>query len=490
VALADRAAKSGVEWQAQRFHRFGAIVHKIDFKALGKPLWAGYYGADHAGTDAFKDCDVLLVRRLVPPYSEIALQAAALRRVLGLPPIDKPGKTTREVRAWPGFAQITCVLEDEFENELLRYHERHSQLNAIGRCRPLSRAPSPTLVVLLAGRPFDGIAPTCKPIGRVLAELGIKIVLPKQIDRDAALEAYNERQAVEVVDRHDRLLGLLRQHGPLSLRRLCTELRVSTSTVRRDLAELQAEGAIGPAAEDRSVTIAIPRSKRDAAELEWPTPERVTGLLTRVGSKVPSANTLRSCLRRVKSIVDRATGPGPVPVPARRSDQAAHLQAVAEAVAQILNAQIDQARAPASDLDLPVALQLFSTTSDSEAWRLLPPIAVRNDRDADVSSVGLFEAGGGQLSEYRRLTDVRLVAATDALRASGLLFFGEATYGELRFSFTVRRTRQGRLALAFPTRHDVRGGKHAIVRPVNDAARVAIEAQVFAAMHLEQDAAP
>jgi hypothetical protein len=94
------------------------------------------------------------------------------------------------------------------------------------------------------------------------------------------------------------------------------------------------------------------------------------------------------------------------------------------------------------------------------------------------------------MSEHQVLTDFRFVAASVELRARGLIYFGEATYGALRISFTVRRTRAGHLALSFPVRHDSHGGQHAVVRPLDDAARRAIEAQVFVALHLERDAAP
>lgn len=45
---------------------------------------------------------------------------------------------------------------------------------------------------------------------------------------------------------------------------------------------------------------------------------------------------------------------------------------------------------------------------------------------------------------------------------------------------TVRRTREGRLALAFPARTDRLGKRHAIVRPWSQAAREDIERQVLA----------
>lgn len=89
--------------------------------------------------------------------------------------------------------------------------------------------------------------------------------------------------------------------------------------------------------------------------------------------------------------------------------------------------------------------------------------------------------------------DIRFTAATAAgLVQSGLLGWIAITIaGAIRIDgVAVRRTRDGRLTLSFPVRHDARGRQHAIVRPIDDAARRAIEAQVFAAMNLQQETAP
>lgn len=55
---------------------------------------------------------------------------------------------------------------------------------------------------------------------------------------------------------------------------------------------------------------------------------------------------------------------------------------------------------------------------------------------------------------------------------------------------SLRRTREGRLALSFPSRKDARGKLHPIVRPLDDATRVAIEQQVFAALGLAEAEQP
>jgi hypothetical protein len=46
----------------------------------------------------------------------------------------------------------------------------------------------------------------------------------------------------------------------------------------------------------------------------------------------------------------------------------------------------------------------------------------------------------------------------------------------------VRRTTRGSLALSWPTRTDGRGRQHPLLRPIDDAARRNLEAQVLAAL--------
>ena len=57
-------------------------------------------------------------------------------------------------------------------------------------------------------------------------------------------------------------------------------------------------------------------------------------------------------------------------------------------------------------------------------------------------------------------------------------------------SVAVRRTREGRIVLAFPVRHDSAGRQHALVRPVDDAARQAITRAVVEALQLREGPAP
>ena len=85
-----------------------------------------------------------------------------------------------------------------------------------------------------------------------------------------------------------------------------------------------------------------------------------------------------------------------------------------------------------------------------------------------------------------RITEVVVSPAPAADHASGLLGF-------LRFKVddwlavdcvNLRRTRAGRLTLAWPDRRDQSGGRRFPVRPQDERARLALEAAVFEALDL------
>ena len=79
--------------------------------------------------------------------------------------------------------------------------------------------------------------------------------------------------------------------------------------------------------------------------------------------------------------------------------------------------------------------------------------------------------------------DVRVLAyvrASDADVRTGLIGYLRVAAGSLVIDgITLRRTADGRHALSFPERVDRRGHRHAIVRPVDDRARQAIEAELL-----------
>jgi DNA-binding cell septation regulator SpoVG len=90
-----------------------------------------------------------------------------------------------------------------------------------------------------------------------------------------------------------------------------------------------------------------------------------------------------------------------------------------------------------------------------------------------------------------QLTDVRFIQATSAEAATGLLGYVSCTLnGVLRLDgLALRRTLSGALALSFPVRIDRAGRRHAYIRPLTNEARTTIEAQVFAALALQVEAA-
>lgn len=96
----------------------------------------------------------------------------------------------------------------------------------------------------------------------------------------------------------------------------------------------------------------------------------------------------------------------------------------------------------------------------------------------------------GNASEPRA-TQIRFVPSDPVNRARGLLGFVSLLLDDaVRIDgIAVRRTMAGKLALSFPMRRSRTGHEHYVARPVTDAAREAIEAQVFAALDLG-DATP
>jgi len=91
-----------------------------------------------------------------------------------------------------------------------------------------------------------------------------------------------------------------------------------------------------------------------------------------------------------------------------------------------------------------------------------------------------------------RVSDLRYAEAPEADQARGLI-------GRVRFvvndalvvgGVALRRTRDGRFTLSWPSRRDARGEKRYFVHPISDAVRLDLERQVLEAMHLKQELAP
>lgn len=85
-----------------------------------------------------------------------------------------------------------------------------------------------------------------------------------------------------------------------------------------------------------------------------------------------------------------------------------------------------------------------------------------------------------------RIHDVHLTPAAPQDRAQGLLGYVRCQLGHLRLDgLTLRRTADGRRALAFPKRRDGTGRMRAYIAPVDDEVRREIERQVFEALGME-----
>lgn len=83
-----------------------------------------------------------------------------------------------------------------------------------------------------------------------------------------------------------------------------------------------------------------------------------------------------------------------------------------------------------------------------------------------------------------RITDIRFAPASPELRQTGLRgWAGCEVDGEWRFdSIAVRRTREQKYALSFPTRRDGAGIEHSYFRPLNAAVREQIENAILTAL--------
>jgi DNA-binding cell septation regulator SpoVG len=98
---------------------------------------------------------------------------------------------------------------------------------------------------------------------------------------------------------------------------------------------------------------------------------------------------------------------------------------------------------------------------------------------ACVAVSSALRKGEGKMAdrEFRVRSWVR---GSDADIRDGLLGFISVFVGDLIVDgLTLRRTANGRLALSFPQRQSRSGQRHAIVRPVDDAARRSIEREIL-----------
>lgn len=73
-------------------------------------------------------------------------------------------------------------------------------------------------------------------------------------------------------------------------------------------------------------------------------------------------------------------------------------------------------------------------------------------------------------------------------RSNGLLGFVSLTYGEVQLDgLALRRTAAGRLTFSYPERRDRLGGRHPIVRPRSENARLELERTLLAALGMASE---
>ncbi len=85
------------------------------------------------------------------------------------------------------------------------------------------------------------------------------------------------------------------------------------------------------------------------------------------------------------------------------------------------------------------------------------------------------------------VSEVRFTPSTRRDRDSGLLGFVSCVLNDAikLDGITLRRTRDGKLTLSYPSRRDRRDVEHFIIAPLGDAVRLAVERQVFEALGAE-----
>lgn len=82
---------------------------------------------------------------------------------------------------------------------------------------------------------------------------------------------------------------------------------------------------------------------------------------------------------------------------------------------------------------------------------------------------------------------IRFTPSSDADADRGLLAFVRLDLGPVQLDgITLRRTLDGRLTLAWPERTDRAGRRHALIRPIDDAARRELEHAVLLEMNRQE----
>jgi len=88
-----------------------------------------------------------------------------------------------------------------------------------------------------------------------------------------------------------------------------------------------------------------------------------------------------------------------------------------------------------------------------------------------------------------RISQVEFKAAGDQDRETGLLGWVTLKLNGTMLidGIALRRTRDGRVTISFPARHDDAGRKHFVVKPLNEETRLTIERQILEALGIDPD---
>ncbi|MCB9869701.1 MAG: DUF3854 domain-containing protein [Planctomycetes bacterium] len=244
-AIRDRCRTSGLTYRGHSFGAAGAVLRKAGRAGLADDEGVLHYGAGHASTDLLADRDVLVVSRFALPPAEVAAQARVLAGMLALEPGDYHA-TAQEWRGWGGHpVHRECHVHlDPLARDVAGFFEQQQQLNAVGRCRPLS-ATTPRLIIVLAGIPFGGVR-----VHDVLAlrDLTLDLVLDLDVPGGSVADraAEQERRAAEDQHRADVVGEFWRDYvrsrgAPPSIRTIARGTGLSKYAVEQVLAVLAFE---------------------------------------------------------------------------------------------------------------------------------------------------------------------------------------------------------------------------------------------------------
>lgn len=319
-AIDAHAQNGGLHYRGRSYHSAGAVVRKRARQDLKMGL-VRHYGAGHAATDDLAGCEVLVVSRYAIQPREVRRQAEAIARAFGIP--QTGGAIQRH--DWVGWGghrpHRKCpTYLDELTHQVEMFHAEQSQLNAVGRCRPLS-ADSPRLAVILAGIPFGGLH-----VHDVAAldELCMDLDLAVDVDHyEQAKRDREEKRAIQRLDREDviadALKGYIADHGcHPSEREWARRAKLPRNTLVRALREPEfAERIQGILAVPLVAQNPVKKGIKDPASWATSGTAKTPGSWPSVGVVAELAGMPRRTAARHLARLREAEATGRPPIPAR-----------------------------------------------------------------------------------------------------------------------------------------------------------------------------